>query len=683
MVKRLRLDDLYHMTAYIYSERNAERSLSTTFTHFVEVCGALTAPDRQKSRDALGMTDALCKALGWFFPLLARCGISSAEELIFRKYPGCCPYCLRDRHEDVGCKSTNFEGTANRTEVRERFSERWRKRPTTLDQWQAMFQAIYQRQVTDGPRSALGLFEELGELAEAVRVFEKHPKYLVGEAADVFSYLMGVANQHLLRERSAPERRVFSFQAEFVRRYPGLCLECGYQVCKCPAIPQATVGRLAKEMDIGEGDRLFLRNSRRVEKQALEAADVALEQVGGYSAVAHRFLDRGDANRAFVMLCVRLADTLEASQADLAARLRSEAARAGRETTPLGQKEHSRSLDGVVQLLQQAWPALGVAAFRDDASLVGRIGRLFQPDACRFGIVAALPKEFAAVRAMLDDSRPCRIEGDPNDYAIGTIAALDGSGSHWIALVMLKETGAGSAASTVANLLRSFKNVRDVLMVGIAGGVPHPSKSADHVRLGDVVVSSDGVVQYVGAVGGANAGLPIRYHAAKPSAFLVGKVNMIEADMLGGRRPWENHFTRCDGLESATRPDDSTDILSSTEPTRGPIPHPTDPSRRAGLPRIHRGRIATTHAVLRDAKIRDELRDAAGIKAVEMEGSGIADGAWLANQRYMIIRGICDYCDWKKGDLWQGYAAVAAAAYTRALLEHVSVKEVDGSPPGS
>jgi len=35
----------------------------------------------------------------------------------------------------------------------------------------------------------------------------------------------------------------------------------------------------------------------------------------------------------------------------------------------------------------------------------------------------------------------------------------------------------------------------------------------------------------------------------------------------------------------------------------------------------------------------------------------------------LVVRGICDYCDDNKNDLWQGYAAVVAAAYTRALLE--------------
>ncbi len=47
----LRLDELYKMTAHIYSEQNAHRPASATFTHFVEVCGILTMHSRDKKRE--------------------------------------------------------------------------------------------------------------------------------------------------------------------------------------------------------------------------------------------------------------------------------------------------------------------------------------------------------------------------------------------------------------------------------------------------------------------------------------------------------------------------------------------------------------------------------------------------------------------------------------------------------
>ena len=63
------------------------------------------------------------------------------------------------------------------------------------------------------------------------------------------------------------------------------------------------------------------------------------------------------------------------------------------------------------------------------------------------------------------------------------------------------------------------------------------------------------------------------------------------------------------------------------------------------------------------------------MRAVEMEGSGIADGTWGAGRGYILIRGICDYCDKHKNKTWQGYAAVVAAAYACALLELFPAEE--------
>jgi hypothetical protein len=87
-MEKVRLDELYKMVAYIYADKNLIRTSTATFAHFVEVCGMLTIHYRKKKREAITVTDALCKALGWYFPLLAKFGIRSVEELVFRKFPG-------------------------------------------------------------------------------------------------------------------------------------------------------------------------------------------------------------------------------------------------------------------------------------------------------------------------------------------------------------------------------------------------------------------------------------------------------------------------------------------------------------------------------------------------------------------------------------------------------------------
>ena len=97
-----------------------------------------------------------------------------------------------------------------------------------------MFQRIYPRSIRDRGRSTVGLLEELGELAEAIRIFGMPPNYFLGEAADTFSYLMGIANEHSLR-MSQDTGTEFSFESEFLKRFPGLCTQCGSKVSSCPA----------------------------------------------------------------------------------------------------------------------------------------------------------------------------------------------------------------------------------------------------------------------------------------------------------------------------------------------------------------------------------------------------------------------------------------------------------------
>src|SRR2546422_5253965 len=101
------LDELYLMVASIYSEQNAQRSAATTFSHFAEVCGMVASlhTDREdKTREGVTIEDALCKALGWYFPLMAKFRVRSVEDLVFRKYPRVCPYCRLQTHDENKCK---------------------------------------------------------------------------------------------------------------------------------------------------------------------------------------------------------------------------------------------------------------------------------------------------------------------------------------------------------------------------------------------------------------------------------------------------------------------------------------------------------------------------------------------------------------------------------------------------
>lgn len=276
---------------------------------------------------------------------------------------------------------------------------------------------------------------------------------------------------------------------------------------------------------------------------------------------------------------------------------------------------------------------------------------------------------------MLDRPRDLQVDGDPNDYVVGTISAL-GGGKHTVVGTLLKKPGNNSAATAAADLLRSFPTVEEVLMVGIAAGTPNPEKVDLHVRLGDIVVSDvSGILQY-DLVKLSNGIVEIRSTSAPPSARLIGRLHILEADRLAGKYPWEHFIARANHLEGCGRPDAGTDRLFSCAIPPAEIAHPEDPyrTRRPGLPKVFYGRIGSANTLLRDCKLRDRLRDQYDVRAIEMEGSGVADSTWTHQQSYLVIRGISDYGDGHKNDLWHGYGAVVAAAFARALLEAVPSK---------
>lgn len=306
----------------------------------------------------------------------------------------------------------------------------------------------------------------------------------------------------------------------------------------------------------------------------------------------------------------------------------------------------------------------------------------------QIGIITAIPREYLAIKRLLLDAHEEFLAGSRGShrYLIGHTPAADG-GQHVVAVVQLTDTGNNSAASRAALLLEHFPNIHSILMVGIAGGVPNPAKPSEHVRLGDIVVSDrNGVVQY-DLIKDKLDNVEHRHPPRPPSAPLLTAVRHLETDMLGGKYPWRPYMDQAARAfhPKVRRPREETDILASTVDPDVPVKHPTDSLRRRGVPRVFTGPIASSNTLLKKATRRDALRDQFRVKAVEMEGSGIADAAWdTADAGYLVVRGICDYCDHNKGDEWQNYAAVVAAAYTRALLEAMPASSPSVPPqPGT
>ena len=340
------------------------------------------------------------------------------------------------------------------------------------------------------------------------------------------------------------------------------------------------------------------------------------------------------------------------------------------------------------------------------------------------GVLTALTKEYTACRRILD---PDDLGREQNARAttgtfncwLCTVPARNG-GHHVVAISMLPDMGNIAAAIGANILLQHCPNTCFLIMSGIAGAVPDPSRPEHHVRLGDVVVSDvHGIIQYdrgkqhdprndggdsssrspmqrlaarIGSWFQANplrtptveepfAGFDFRGPPRPPAAELLAAIQRIHADELTLRsdqeRHWETHVARfistIDNPDLWQRPDESMDILiDSPAPNATPIQHPSDEQhRRRGCPRVFLGPIGAANVVQADPRRRDYLRDHHGVKAIEMEGWGVADACWVANIGYLVVRGACDYCNSKKNNVWQEYASVVAAAYTRTIIEYV------------
>lgn len=288
------------------------------------------------------------------------------------------------------------------------------------------------------------------------------------------------------------------------------------------------------------------------------------------------------------------------------------------------------------------------------------------------GIITALPKEYAAIKAVLEHPQDVMVEGAGGGrrYLLGEIPALQG-GTHHVVL-SLAEMGNNNAAIRATLLLEHFPNVKSIVMAGIAGGVPHPQNPDEHVRLGDIVVSGhQGVIQY--DFDKEDIEEAKHRHAPRPpSAVLLEAVRLLEIAEIEGRRPWVDHIEQLQGKLDIQRPAPESDIFMSLDAPSQHVGHPgSSPWNRERTPRVFQGPIASGNKLLKNPLKRDALRDKFGVKAVEMEASGIADATWNHEVGYLVVRGICDYCDSNKNDAWQQYAAIAAAGYTRTLIESI------------
>jgi pyrimidine deaminase RibD-like protein/NTP pyrophosphatase (non-canonical NTP hydrolase) len=248
-----RLDQWYASLNSTYFHRNFDRRAADICLHLIEVIGGLSLLASDKSKPGVDKEAQVPKALAWWLALCGKVGVRSVEAMLWDKFPRICPYCQYPRHDQEECAEKKAANPGPPWKLLATSGEK-AERPATLGGWQRMFNDIYPVNQGDqyGPAFAR-LYEELAELAEAVRVFPSVPGYFLSEAADVFAWLMKV--QNIIDEKAGRRRelRGVAIEASFAKAYPDACSDCRRFVCSCPPILASTIGRIAHEVPSGRG----------------------------------------------------------------------------------------------------------------------------------------------------------------------------------------------------------------------------------------------------------------------------------------------------------------------------------------------------------------------------------------------------------------------------------------------
>uniref|UniRef100_A0A915AIG3 SAM-dependent methyltransferase Erg6/SMT-type domain-containing protein n=2 Tax=Parascaris univalens TaxID=6257 RepID=A0A915AIG3_PARUN len=363
-------------------------------------------------------------------------------------------------------------------------------------------------------------------------------------------------------------------------------------------------------------------------------------------------------------------------------------------------EEFLRELEvlGVVQKLQDEWIRVDTVKVDELKFASGTLTR--DRHSPTVAIITCLFVEKQCIDAIIDDSTTVhryRSGGDSNVYTLGCI------GKHRVVATKLAAIGdtreaTTSAGSITTRLLGNFQNVEHVFIVGVGGGVAHYTDAVRHIRLGDVVVSASDPDAYVFAhsytldreTDNINGFVVRRWN---PSDNIITKIaKQMKDDMICEWNDFTkttiSHLNESNADVDFSRPPPEKDVL--TLPVGGGnvvvIPHPNQ-ERTDSV--VHVGPVGgmVSHKKPTSNEEGEDPRDAAsqlrdrfaaefGLRAVDAGfDSVIAAVNGSRIDSWTLIRGIADYQHGQSrgARTWQAYAAVRAAALTKALILRLPV----------
>ncbi|MBW4508543.1 MAG: hypothetical protein KME64_18820 [Scytonematopsis contorta HA4267-MV1] len=248
-------------------------------------------------------------------------------------------------------------------------------------------------------------------------------------------------------------------------------------------------------------------------------------------------------------------------------------------------------------------------------------------------IITALEKERDAVLRYLDF--PEKVQNFSKVFHRASVKTCRSDTTYQVVVICLNCMGNIRSALTTQRAIIDF-NPSHIILTGIAGGIPKDSR-----YLGDILVGEQ-IVYYE-----------------------LGKQIQLEQNNSQIQRRYETHRPAKGLLEAAKNLPSLSWVLSVK------AQRPDGTTGRV-IPNVHFGVVASGDKVIADPNLRDDLQsDWSQMVGVEMEAAGAALAADESDfpQGILLVKGMCDWADGSKNDIWQEYAAESSASFVVELLK--------------
>lgn len=233
------IDDYIIKLENIYEPiKNSERDFYQILARLVESIAKCSQYVNKSNEHEIAKQ--LPTLFAWFCSLVIKATPKNTRlsEILWRKYPNCCPYCLTS---PCVCPRGKKSLEDNGEKLQELATKEKQHRPKTLFEWQEMFAKIYPRnpQGYDQKSNFIHLIEEVGEVAEAYRLNYFHPENLNNELADVMTWIFGIANLIDSKAQDNPKffngQNSYNLEDKIIEKYENGCPACQSHTCNCVA----------------------------------------------------------------------------------------------------------------------------------------------------------------------------------------------------------------------------------------------------------------------------------------------------------------------------------------------------------------------------------------------------------------------------------------------------------------